>query len=122
MAINPDIEPAHALRGWFDAEGKDASFQAPQFSGGGSVGGTGFQRSQILDFEEVMRLEYGQEGKPEYFSTRATIVFVKHESMWYPACQTPTCSKKVTDEGEGWRCEKCAKTWPKPKYRYRLFA
>ncbi|KAJ6531268.1 hypothetical protein B0H19DRAFT_1191005 [Mycena capillaripes] len=120
MAINPDIPPAHSLRGWYDAAGKNESYQAHQSSGGsgGAVGGTGFQRNEIRNILDIKASELGMGDNSEYFSMRATIVFMKPDSMWYPACQKPECNKKVTEDGGGWRCEKCNQSWPQPRYRY----
>ncbi|KAJ7481204.1 hypothetical protein B0H11DRAFT_2024671 [Mycena galericulata] len=119
MAINPDIPAAHQLRGWYDEEGQSTSYQAHQSTGGaGAAGGTGFVRSEIRSLLDVKSSELGQGDRNDYFSTRATVVFMKPDSMWYPSCQKPDCNKKVTDEGAGWRCEKCNQIWPQPQYRY----
>ncbi|KAJ7286262.1 hypothetical protein C8J57DRAFT_660775 [Mycena rebaudengoi] len=120
MAINPDIPESHELRGWYDAVGKDSTYQAHQSSGGGGAGsgGGGFTRSEIRSILDVKNAGLGQGDKPDYFSTRATVVFMKPDSLWYPACQTPDCNKKVTEIGDKWRCEKCDQSFPEPKYRY----
>ncbi|KAK7038078.1 replication protein A subunit [Favolaschia claudopus] len=112
MSINPDIPDAHVLRGWYDELGNSTSYRAHQSSGGSGsgTGGTGFQRSQIRSLHDVKATSLGSnETESTYFSTRATIVFMKPESL----------CKKVTDDGNGgWRCEKCNQSWPRPKYRY----
>ncbi|KAJ6490618.1 replication factor-A C terminal domain-containing protein [Mycena vitilis] len=120
MALNPDIPAAHKLRGWYDESGKNASYQAHQSTGGGGAsGGTGFQRNEMRNILDVKTKMVGEASsqESEYFSLRATIVFMKPDSMWYAACQT--CNKKVTEDTDGtWRCEKCNQSWPQPKYRY----
>ncbi|KAJ7112422.1 hypothetical protein C8R43DRAFT_1099590 [Mycena crocata] len=120
MSINPDIPEAHGLRGWYDASGNSVSYQAHQSTGGGGAGtgGSGFNRNEIRSLLDVKSSELGVGERSDYFSTRATIVFMKPESMWYPACQKPDCNKKVTDENGSWRCEKCNQSWPQPQYRY----
>ncbi|KAJ7461512.1 hypothetical protein FB451DRAFT_1181249 [Mycena latifolia] len=121
MSINPDIPEAHALRGWYDENGKNASHQAHHSSaGGGASERGGFVRSEVRSLLDVKSLKLGQDDRQDYFSTRATVLFVKTEPMWYPACQKPDCYKKVTEDeaSRGWRCEKCNTTWPKPQYRY----
>lgn len=45
-------------------------------------------------------------------------MFVKSDNIWYPACPSENCNKKVMDIGNGWRCEKCDMTHPAPQYRY----
>ncbi|KAJ6525476.1 hypothetical protein DFH09DRAFT_1188504 [Mycena vulgaris] len=119
MTINPDIPEAHTLRGWYDEAGKNASYHAHTSSGGGgATERSGFVRSEIRSLLDVKGSELGQGDRQDYFSTRATILFVKSEPMWYPACQKPDCNKKVIEQGAGWLCEKCNTSWPKPQYRY----
>ncbi|KAJ7047221.1 hypothetical protein C8F04DRAFT_1387682 [Mycena alexandri] len=120
MAVNPDIPAAHSLRGWYDESGKNVAYQAHQSTGGAGgagAGGPGFVRSEIRSLSEVKEIKL-LDDQNQYFSTRATIVFMKPDSLWYAACQNPDCNKKVTDDSGSWRCDKCNKTWPKPKYRY----
>jgi replication factor A1 len=59
------------------------------------------------------------EEKPDYFSIKAPITYIKQDNVAYPACLSEGCNKKVveTDPGQ-WRCERCDKTHPKPEYRY----
>ncbi|KAJ7182582.1 hypothetical protein C8R43DRAFT_911065, partial [Mycena crocata] len=119
MTIDPDIPLAHELRGWYDATGKTVSYQAHQSSGGGgATGGTGFNRNEMCSLLDVKSSELGVGERSDYFSTRATVVFIKPESMWYPACQKPDCNKKVMDQSGSWWCEKCNQSWPQPQYRY----
>lgn len=62
--------------------------------------------------------QLGMSDKTDYFSTTATIGFVKSETYAYPACPNPDgCNKKVTEDHDGWMCEKCDKKWPQPVYR-----
>lgn len=62
---------------------------------------------------------YAMGEKPEYFSTRASVLLVKETgTISYPACPTPGCNKKVAmEDSNRWRCEKCDKTYEKPEYR-----
>lgn len=67
---------------------------------------------------------WGMKGdKPDYFNTRATVVYIRQENLYYPACGSDACNKKVTMEPDGtWRCEKCDRTFEEPQYRYILSA
>ncbi|CAL1705705.1 unnamed protein product [Somion occarium] len=122
MTINPDIPEAHALRGWYDAGGNQASFQAHSNSFSGAAGGalSGFNRSEMKSLQEVNDMLSNTttdlSEKPVYFSARATIMHIKQENVAYPAC--PTCNKKVFEQHDGWRCEKCERSYEKPEYRY----
>lgn len=116
MEVNPDIPEAHALRGWYDAGGEANDFKAQTSSS--FTGGTAFNRDDIRLFHDVREAELGMHGdKPEYFSARGTIMHIKNENLAYPACQTPNCGKKVIEQHDGWRCEKCDRSWEKPSYR-----
>ncbi|KAF5387498.1 hypothetical protein D9757_006515 [Collybiopsis confluens] len=121
LTQNPDISECHALRGWYDQLENGASFKA--HSGGNFQGGTGsgFNRSEqknLAEMKEEANRMPDVEDKAVYFSTKATIMHIKSENIAYPACQT--CNKKVVDDGDGWKCDKCDKTWEKPTYRYIL--
>ena len=43
---------------------------------------------------------------------------IRKEGLFYPACASEGCNKKVTQDGMGWRCERCDKSWPNPQYRF----
>lgn len=118
MAINPDIDDSYALRGWYDSTGAGQSFQAHANTGGG--GGTmgGFNRAEMRSINEVKEAQLGSSDKVDYFSTRATIMHIKSDNISYPACQTPSCNKKVIETGDSWRCEKCDKSFPAPDHRF----
>ncbi|KAJ6448565.1 hypothetical protein C8R47DRAFT_1230987 [Mycena vitilis] len=71
MELNPDIPAAHALRGWYEESGTTISYQTHQSSSGsgGAAGKPKFQRNEIR--------------KSDYFSLRATVVFINPDSLWY---------------------------------------
>ncbi|KAG1754337.1 hypothetical protein EDB19DRAFT_1892356 [Suillus lakei] len=117
MSISPDIEEAHLLRGWYDGIGTEKTFQShTSGSSGASFGG--FNRNEMRHLSDVKESQLGMSDKAEFFSTRATIMHIKSESISYPACPTQGCNKKVVDVGSGWRCEKCDKTFERPEHRY----
>ena len=116
MAISPDIEEAHLLRGWYDGIGSGEQFQSHSIaSSGGSFGG--FNRNEIRHLSDVKESQLGMSDKPDFFSSRATIMHIKSENISYPACSTEGCNKKVIDVGDGWKCEKCDKTFEQPEHR-----
>ncbi|KAG1756344.1 uncharacterized protein EDB91DRAFT_1260389 [Suillus paluster] len=117
MTISPDIEEAHLLRGWYDGIGTEKTFQSHTSSLSGTSFG-GFNRNEMKHLSDVKESQLGMSDKAEFFSTRATIMHIKSESISYPACPTQGCNKKVVDVGDGWRCEKCDKTFERPEYRY----
>ncbi|KAF2271683.1 replication protein-like protein A 70 kDa DNA-binding subunit [Westerdykella ornata] len=118
MTVEPDIDEAHKLRGWYNAVGQNASFSTHQ-NLAPSAGNAGNDTKLIAT---VIEDESYLQDTPTYFTLKATVVFIKHNStIAYPACQTPGCNKKVIDENQGeWWCEKCQVKWPRPEYRYIL--
>ena len=120
MEVNPDIPLAHNLRGWYDAHSSSETFHA-QSSGGFTQGPVTFDRSQIQLLNDVKESELGTGDRAEFFSSRATIMHIRTENLAYAACQKENCNKKVIEQHDGWRCEKCDISFPKPSYRYTLF-
>lgn len=118
MNLDPDIDEAHKLKGWYDAQGRNDNFQSHASTMGGMSGSTG-RNDVYKNIGQIKDEQIGMSEQAEYFTTKGTIIYVKQENFCYPACLSEGCNKKVveTDVGE-WRCEKCDKTHPKPDYRY----
>ncbi|KAJ6448321.1 replication factor-a protein [Mycena vitilis] len=106
MELNPDIPAAHALRGWYEESGTTISYQTHQSSSGSGVQPESPNSSEM-------------KSESDYFSLRATVVFINPDSLWYAACKKNDCNKKVIEQPDGtWLCDKCNQSWPQPKYRY----
>ena len=120
MTIDPDIDEAHKLKGWYMAQGKTDSFMTHQQMGG-TVGAAGGRNDQMKTILQVKEENLGMSDTTDYFTVKATIIYIKGDNFAYPSCLSPDCNKKVveTDPGQ-WRCERCDKTHPKPEYRYIL--
>ncbi|KAF8582281.1 replication factor-a protein [Ramaria rubella] len=119
MYINPDITEAHGLRGWFDSAGSEANFQShSSVMGSGATGqNAGINRAEHKTIQEVKDMNLGQD-KPDYFSSRILITHIKSENLSYPACPSEGCNKKVTEVADGWKCEKCERTYESPEHRW----
>lgn len=116
MAIDPDIAEAHKLKGWYDAQGRDEAF-ASHASMSNATASTRVDRFKTIT--QVREEQLGMSENPDYFSLKATIIYIKKENVCYPACLSERCNKKVTELDPGqWRCEHCDKTHPRPDYRY----
>lgn len=117
MTVDPDIEEAHKLKGWYDAQGR-----AEAFTSHASVLGASTSTGKPEQFKTVAQVREEQLGMSDdavYFSLKATVIYIKQDNMCYPACLSEGCNKKVTELDPGqWRCERCDKTYPKPEYRY----
>ncbi|KAM0139113.1 hypothetical protein ACHAP3_003381 [Botrytis cinerea] len=120
MSFDPDIQEAHKLKGWYDSQGRTSNFAS--HSNLASAGAAGGRQDPIKTIAQVKDEGLGMsEENTDYFSSRATIVYIKQDNFCYPACLNENCSKKVVDQNDGtWRCEKCNQSHPKPEYRYIL--
>ncbi|CAG8447335.1 5391_t:CDS:10 [Acaulospora morrowiae] len=117
LLLDPDIPEAKDMRDWYKSTGIHEEFNS--FSGaGGSFSQDRDENKKTI--EQVKAENLGINEKGDYFSTTAFIIFIKRDNISYPACVSEGCNKKVTDEntGEGWRCEKCSRTYSQPNYRY----
>lgn len=115
--VNPDVNEAHVLKGWYDAQGRNDQFTTHAVAGTGMGDGTGRQDS-TKTIQAVKDENLGMGETPEYFTVKATINYIRHDNPAYAACLSPDCNKKVIETEDGWRCEKCNKTHAKPEYRY----
>lgn len=117
MAVSPDIPEAHALKGWYMEEGAQASFNSHTLAGLSSEPGGAVNHNDLRTVNDVKEAQLGMSDKADYFSTRATIMHIRTDNILYPACPTQQCNKKVTAIHDGWKCEKCDRSYEKPEYR-----
>lgn len=117
MSLDPDIPEAHKLRGWYDQHGRGGAFASHS---GLSVGTAGGRKEPLKTIAQVRDENLGTSEAPDYFSLKATIVYIRQENFAYPACLNEGCNKKVSldETTDKWRCEKCNVSHPKPEYRY----
>ncbi|KJF61637.1 replication factor-a protein 1 (rpa1) [Coccidioides immitis RS] len=122
ITSDPDIEEAHKLKGWYDAQGKFDQFATHALSENAAIS-TGTRQDIYKAIVEVRDNQLGMTEKPDYFSLRATVVFIKQDTICYPACVQERCNKKVVQvDPEQWLCEHCEKSSLRPEYRYILSA
>lgn len=119
MAVDPDIDEAHRLKGWYDAQGGQGEFVSYANMGISTSSG---RKEEYKTIAGVRDDGLGMtEDKTDYFTLKATVVYVKADNISYPACRTEGCNKKLIENNPGeWRCEKCDKTFDRPEYRYVL--
>lgn len=118
MTVDPDIGEAQRLKGWYDAQGRTESFTSHASLSGAT--NSNMKPDRFKTVAQVTEEQLGMSEQPDYFSLKATVVFIKQDATWcYPACLSERCNKKVTELDPGqWRCEMCDKSHPKPEYRY----
>ncbi|VEU23153.1 DEKNAAC104055 [Brettanomyces naardenensis] len=123
IVANPDIPEAYKLKGWYDSQGTKDTFKSIRSEGGtASVNlNTKESISARKTIKDAQDSKLGFSDKPDYFTLKATVTFVKTDNFSYPACQTEGCNRKVIEQADGtWRCEKCAQNFSEPNYRYIL--
>jgi len=117
ISANPDTPEAYAIKGWYDAQGHNENFQTLKTE-------LTTKKTSIEDrktIEEVQTLELGLGEKPDYFTIKASVNFLKTDNFSYPACSSEGCNRKVIEQHDGtWRCEKCDINHAVPLYRYIL--
>ena len=121
MNINPDIDEAYKLKGWYDGSGRNETFQSHQNTMSTINATSGGDRNAYKTIAQVQDENLGMGEDTDWFSLKATIIYVKSDTFAYPACRSEGCNKKVLPSGmddETWRCEKCEKDWDAPDYRY----
>ncbi|KAK6093510.1 Replication factor A protein 1 [Batrachochytrium dendrobatidis] len=118
LTLNPTMQDAFRLRGWFDAKASSIDFHTYSKSSSGVTSGNS-THSNLKTIQQIQDANLGNGEKPDYVSLRAFISFAKRENLWYPACPNEACrNKKVVEIGSEWRCEKCDSNYPHPVYRY----
>lgn len=125
MTVDPDIDEAHKLKGWYDAQGRQDNFTA--YSAASVAGGGVSSKNQEFHTVQQVRdenLGLRSEEEADYFSVRATVVYVRQENTSYPGCRTKEpkeCNKKLIETNPGeWSCERCNTSFDAPEYRYIL--
>ena len=58
-----------------------------------------FAERGVLDDIKAKQLGYGE--KPDYIGVAATLNFVRSEKLWYEACASEGCQKKVVQNTDG---------------------
>ncbi|VVC40621.1 Nucleic acid-binding, OB-fold,Replication factor-A protein 1, N-terminal,Replication factor A, C- [Cinara cedri] len=117
MQINPDIEEAHRLRGWYDSLPSNVEFNSISTRSDGGI------NTKFLTIKGAQLAQLGSGDKADYYNMYSHLIFVKSESALYKACPKPDCQKKVIDRNDGtYRCEKCNDETENFKYRLMLQA
>lgn len=119
MNVNPDIQDSYNLKGWYEGSGRTEQFQSHVNTMSTVNATSGGERNATKTIAQVKDENLGMSDDTDWFSIKATIIYIKQDTFSYPACQTEGCNKKVVETNPGeWRCEKCNTAWPEPKHRY----
>lgn len=106
IVYNPEHDRAHELAGWY-AGGNAANVTSLSTGGGG--GARGPRENKTLN--QIKEEDMGRGEKPDWFSSRAMVTFIKHDATWHYVA-APESKKKCVDNGDGtWVCEAEGKTY-----------
>lgn len=103
VITNIDIPEAVTLLAWYEENGRNIVVERPK------------RTSRLSLISEV------KDNSLEYATIQATVIYVKEDGLYYDACPSENCSKKVSMEDNGlYRCEKCNYTFEKCNHRYMI--
>ncbi|GAA0165674.1 DNA metabolism protein [Lithospermum erythrorhizon] len=121
LFINLDCPETNNLIHWFEQGGKDTV--AYSISREAMPGGS---RNEIRKALSQIKDEgLGRSDKPDWITVKATVTFVKTDTLYYTACPVMIgdrqCNKKVTRSGNStWQCDRCNQEFEECDYRYLL--
>jgi len=123
ILVNPDLDLAHELKGWWDSEGCQQEMASITVSGSRGSDGPGGP-AKIIGEVKQENLGHGERG--DYYSVISTVTFFSKDKALYKACgdmaaDGKECNKKVVEQGDGtYRCEKCMRNKSEFKWRIML--
>eukprot|EP01080_Neovahlkampfia_damariscottae_P007781 gene7781-12255_t len=99
IIINPKIDEAHSLRGWYNKNANDSiqSLTVKQSS----------TAQETYTIAAIKDEDKGKGEKADFLKVQGTITYVKlsDTGLWYDSC--PECNKKMTPQTHGYRCDNC---------------
>lgn len=72
----------------------------------------------LARLEEEASLKLIDANDKIYSDVKAFVVFIRNSessTLFYLSCPAEKCMRKVIEESDGWRCEKCMKSYPEVK-------
>lgn len=112
-----DIPEFQNLLLWQKQGGKDVNISIP------------IKGPSVLKFKTLAKLEEEASEKlvdvnDKLFSdVKAYLAFIRNNenaTLYYLSCPTEKCLRKVLEESDGWRCEKCNKSFPEVSFILNL--
>jgi replication factor A1 len=122
FTLDPDIDEAHQLKGWYEAQGHSDNF----VSHANAAGSTGSRNDKFKTIAQVKEENLGTSEQPDFFTLKATVVYIRSDGtrpMYYEACRSDGCNRKVIQvesDPPKWDCSRCNKSWDAPERRYVL--
>ena len=78
--------------------------------------------NMICEINESLQNENDTDQYHFYFLNGYVSRIKNDERIFYPACMSDNCRRKVTEDAQGWRCEHCNKTFMTSKPTYMITA
>ena len=110
LVINPQLPEAEAMYHQCAAAKQAGAPMRSLTTAGGERGMEPLAGRHTLSLIRGEDSALGRSDKADFITVKATMSFIKNDDparLWYTACPTPQCNKKVTESGLGWNCEKC---------------
>lgn len=89
---------------------KDMNIAVP-IKGSAAVG----KYKPLVRLEEEANLKLVDANEKIFSDVKAFVVFIRNNEnaqLFYLSCPSEKCMRKVIEESDGWKCEKCNKTYP----------
>jgi replication factor A1 len=76
----------------------------------------------ICEINESLQNENDTDQYHFYFLNGYVSRIKNDDRIFYPACMSDNCRRKVTEDAQGWRCEHCNKTFMTYRPTYMITA
>ena len=125
LSLDPELPEAYSLKDWFNQKITQGPLHTTPLSmdsagrgAGGMGGGTARKPLNAVETEHL-----GHGAKPDYFTSRAWVLFIRESNLYYQSCAAEGCQKKVVASPDGmFECEKCGHRDSRCDYRYIVSA
>lgn len=118
ITLNPLVREAGYAKGWYDASNGAISFKKVATDDAGEQNGE--RKRKPMEVHTIKQIEEANDTE-SYYTIKATVTNVFSRPLYYAACASGHCQKKVNQDTNGdWRCDSCNQSFPEPNYRYIL--
>ncbi|GMT19139.1 hypothetical protein PFISCL1PPCAC_10436, partial [Pristionchus fissidentatus] len=116
FALTPNVPGMVELCEWYKNE-RGSMGQTQSLSSGTGSEGAFIRDLRLLGTAHALQLG---RGEPTYMNVKGRITNIKSDTALYKSCASEGCSKKVTEQDDQYRCEKCGITTNQFKMTYML--
>ncbi|KAF8359010.1 rpa-1 [Pristionchus pacificus] len=113
--LTPDVDGMAEMCEWYN--NSRGTVQTQSLSTGNASEGSLGRDLRLLGTASALQLGRGEQV---YMNVKGRIMSVKGETAIYKSCPSENCSKKVIENEDGYRCDKCNISGDKYKFTYML--